>query len=100
MQVVCAENGKIACDKFAASAPGEYDAILMDIRMPVMNGREATEKIRQMARPDAQKIPIIAMSADAFDDDVRASEQAGMNAHLAKPVDPTTLYEVLSRFMP
>ncbi|MCI1723044.1 MAG: ATP-binding protein [Lachnospiraceae bacterium] len=95
MKVTCAENGKIACDLFAASEPGHFGVILMDIRMPVMNGREATEAIRQMDRSDAN-VPIIAMSADAFDDDVRASLDAGMNGHLAKPIDPETLYRTIS----
>ena len=98
MKVTCAENGKIACDLFAASEPGHFSVILMDIRMPVMNGREATEAIRRMDRSDAG-VPIIAMSADAFDDDVRASLDAGMNGHLAKPIDPETLYRTISEII-
>lgn len=98
MKVTCAENGKIACDLFAASEPGHFSVILMDIRMPVMNGREATEAIRRMDRSDAG-VPIIAMSADAFDDDVRTSLDAGMNGHLAKPIDPETLYRTISGFV-
>ena len=90
-----AENGRIAVDKFAASEPGYYDAILMDMRMPEMDGLEATRTIRAMARPDAKEIPIIALTANAFDEDVQRSLQAGLNAHLSKPVQPESLYETL-----
>lgn len=96
MKVTCAENGQIACDLFAASKPGDFDVILMDIRMPVLNGRDASRKIREMERPDAKTIPIIAMSADAFDDDIKKSRDAGINEHIAKPVDPDHLYKVLA----
>ncbi len=82
-----AENGKLCVDIFAASQPGEYDAILMDIRMPVMDGYEATRAIRALDREDAKNIPIIAMSADAFSDDVKRCLDSGMNAHVAKPID-------------
>ena len=95
MVVTCANDGAKACDKFAESEPGHFSAILMDVRMPVMNGRDATEKIRQMNREDAKKIPIVAMSADAFDDDIQASLDAGMNGHIAKPVDPEKMYATL-----
>ena len=97
MTVRCAENGRLACDVFAGSQAGDYDAILMDIRMPVMDGREAARTIRSMQRPDAGDIPILALSADAFDDDVQASLAAGMNAHLPKPIDPQQLYETLAK---
>lgn len=93
-----AENGREALDKFRAAAPGFYDAILMDIRMPVMDGLEATRLIRAEERGDAKKIPIIAMSANAFDEDVRLSLEVGMDAHLSKPVEPQVLYETLERF--
>ncbi len=82
-----AENGKACLDLFLNSPVGWYDAILMDIRMPVMNGYEATEAIRKLDRPDAKRIPIIAMSADAFSDDVQRCLRCGMNAHTAKPID-------------
>ena len=90
-----AENGKIAVEMFAEHAPGYYDAILMDMRMPEMDGLEATRTIRAMDRPDAKSIPIIALTANAFDEDVQRSLQAGLNAHLSKPVQPDTLYETL-----
>ena len=90
-----AENGRIAVDKFSASEPGHYDAILMDMRMPEMDGLEATRAIRAMERPDAKEIPIIALTANAFDEDVQRSLQAGLNAHLSKPVQPEALYETL-----
>lgn len=90
-----AENGQIAVDMFSESEEGYYDAILMDIRMPVMDGLSAAEVIRGLDRPDAKTIPIIAMTANAFDEDVQNSLKAGMNAHLSKPVDPDKLYETL-----
>ena len=82
-----AENGQIALDKFCASAENYYDAILMDIRMPVMDGIEATKKIRNTDRLDAYTVPIIAMSANAFDEDMKKSVECGMNGHLTKPID-------------
>ena len=94
-----AENGKIAVDKFAESPPGFYDAILMDIRMPVMDGLKATEAIRALDHPDAKTVPIIAMTANAFDEDVQRSLKAGMNAHLTKPVDPEHLYKTLQELI-
>jgi CheY-like chemotaxis protein len=90
-----AVNGREAVEKFAASAPGEYSAILMDMRMPEMDGLEATRRIRAMDRPDAKEIPIIALTANAFDEDVQRSLQAGLNAHLSKPVQPETLFKTL-----
>ena len=90
-----AENGKLALEMFAASEPGHYDAILMDLRMPVMDGLEATRRIRALERPDAKAIPIIALSANAFETDVQQSLAAGMNYHLAKPADAEMLYQTL-----
>ena len=90
-----AENGQITVDMFSRSEENYYDAVLMDVRMPVMNGLEATEAIRALDRPDAATIPIIAMTANAFDEDVQRSLQAGMNAHLSKPVEPEHLFETL-----
>ena len=90
-----AENGRIAVDKFAAQPAGYYSAILMDVRMPEMDGLEATRAIRAMDREDAKEIPIIALTANAFDEDVQRSMQAGLNAHLSKPIQPEVLYETL-----
>ena len=90
-----AENGRIAVEKFADHPAGYYDAILMDMRMPEMDGLEATQQIRAMAREDAKSIPIIALTANAFDEDVQRSMQAGLNAHLSKPVQPDILFETL-----
>ena len=95
MQVEVAENGRIAVEKFAEHPAGYYDAILMDMRMPEMDGLEATQTIRAMDREDAKNLPIIALTANAFDEDVQRSMQAGLNAHLSKPVQPELLYETL-----
>ncbi len=94
-----AENGKIALDMFGKSPVGHYDAILMDVRMPEMDGLEAAAAIRSLKRPDAKTIPIIAMTANAFDEDVQRSLQAGMNSHLSKPVDPEHLYRTLEELI-
>ena len=99
MEVDHAENGKLAVDYFAKSPEGYYDAILMDIRMPVMDGLQATESIRSLERRDAGTIPIIAMTANAFDEDVQRSLQSGMNAHLSKPVEPEELYDTLAEMI-
>ncbi|MFA7069176.1 MAG: response regulator, partial [Acidaminococcaceae bacterium] len=93
--VTCAENGKIAVDRFIGYEEGFFDAVLMDVRMPVMDGLEATHIIRSLDRADAQKIPIIAMTANAFDEDRDATLQAGMVAHIAKPISPKELYSTL-----
>jgi len=90
-----AENGKIAVDMFKDHEEGYYDAILMDMRMPVMDGLEASRLIRSLDRSDAKKIPIVALTANAFDEDVQRSMQAGLNAHLSKPVEPETLFKTL-----
>ncbi len=89
------ENGKLGVDRFIASDLDYYDAILMDIRMPVMDGLTAAKTIRRLNRADAEDIPIIAMTANAFDSDVRNSLEAGMNAHLAKPINPAKLYATI-----
>lgn len=94
-----AVNGQIAVEMFTASDAGFYDAILMDIRMPVMDGIEAARRIRALPRTDAATVPIIAMTANAYDADVRASLDAGMSAHLAKPIDPKLLYQTLTNFL-
>lgn len=95
MEADCAENGKIAVEMFEKSGQNYYDAILMDVRMPVMNGLEAAVTIRSLERADSKTIPIIAMTANAFDEDVQRSLQAGMTAHLSKPVEMERLYETL-----
>ena len=92
-------NGRIVVDMFKEHDPGYYDAILMDVRMPEMDGLEAAEKIRALDRPDAGSIPIIAMTANAFDEDVQFSMQAGMNAHLSKPVEPDRLFRTLEELI-
>ena len=94
-----AENGKAALDMFTGSEVHHYNAILMDVRMPEMDGLEATGRIRKLARADAGMIPIIAMTANAFDEDVQRSLQVGMNAHLSKPVDPELLYKTLGELI-
>ncbi len=95
-KVVTAGNGKIAVDVFASSDPGTFDCILMDLMMPVMSGYEAARMIRSLNRPDAQ-VPIIALSANAFDEDIALSKDAGMNEHLAKPVDIRKMFKVMNR---
>ena len=94
-----AENGRRGVEMFAESEKGRFDAILMDMRMPVMDGLTATRKIRKLNRPDASTIPIIALSANAFEEDVRQCLEAGMNAHLSKPVDLDRLKETLGRLL-
>ena len=95
MEVDHAENGQIAVDMFLGHDPGYYDAILMDMRMPVMDGLTAAREIRAASHPDAKTIPIIALTANAFDEDVQRSMQAGLNAHLSKPVEPEALFATL-----
>ena len=94
-----AENGRIAVEQFQASEEYFYDAILMDIRMPEMDGLEAAAAIRALDRSDAATVPIIAMTANAFDEDVQRSLQVGMNAHLSKPVEPERLYQTLEELI-
>ena len=94
-----AVNGKIAVEMFTTHPEGYYDAILMDVRMPEMDGLEAAKVIRSLDHPDAEKIPIIALTANAFDEDVQRSLQVGMNAHLSKPVEPEHLYQTLEELI-
>lgn len=94
-----AEDGQICLDKFQRSPEGYYDAILMDIRMPHMTGYEATKAIRGLNHPNALSVPIIAMSADAFSDDIQHCLECGMNAHIAKPIDDIELTRILKRFL-
>ena len=94
-----AENGLVALEKFESLPPGTYDAILMDLRMPVMDGLTAARRIRALPRPDAAVFPIIAVTANSFQNDVDASFAAGMNAHLAKPADANELYTTLQKWI-
>jgi CheY-like chemotaxis protein len=98
MVVETAENGQVNREKFSASAPGYYDVILMDIRMPVLDGYEAAREIRALERPDAKSVPIIAMTAEAFADSIEKAKQAGMNDYLTKPVEPEQLFRVLQKY--
>ncbi|MCI2056597.1 MAG: ATP-binding protein [Oscillibacter sp.] len=95
--VTWAENGKLGADAFRCSDLFHFDAVLMDVRMPVMNGVEAAKEIRGMDRKDAKAVPIIAMTANAYEEDRKASLEAGMNAHLAKPFNPQELYETIEK---
>lgn len=90
-------NGREAVEKFKASEPGTYAAILMDVQMPKMNGYEAAKEIRALSHPDASAVPIYAMTANAFTEDVSAALNAGMNGHIAKPIDTQLLYEILKK---
>lgn len=92
-----AMDGAAGVEKFASSPGCFYDAILMDVRMPIMDGIAAARTIRKLSRPDAESIPIIAMTANAFSEDVQECLKAGMNSHIAKPVDPQVLYRELAR---
>ena len=92
-----AENGQEAVDMFSSHEKGYYDAILMDVRMPVMDGLTATKTIRALEREDAKTVPIIAMTANVFDEDVERSLSSGMNAHLSKPIEPDKIFETLKK---
>ena len=94
--VTSVENGKMALEHFGASELFFYDVILMDVRMPVMDGITAAKKIRELSRPDAGNIPIIAMTANAYTEDVQKTKDAGMDIHLAKPIEPERLYQTLA----
>jgi CheY-like chemotaxis protein len=96
---VATANGKEALEAFTSSKPGYYSAILMDVRMPVINGIEAAKAIRASSHPDAKSIPIIALSANTYAEDVEQSLAAGMNAHLAKPIDLVELADTLHTYI-
>ena len=96
-RIEIAENGQIGLDRFSQSLGGYYDAILMDVRMPVMDGLEAARRIRALKRTDAASVPIIALTANSYEEDRKATAEAGMNEHLTKPVEPWQLYQTLSR---
>ena len=97
--MIKAVNGQEAVDMFSDSRPGEIDVILMDVMMPVMDGLEATRTIRNLSRPDASKIPILAMTANAFTEDILTVKRAGMNDHLAKPLDTTLVIQTIARYV-
>ena len=94
-----AENGLEAVNKIKESKEGYYDAVLMDIQMPVMNGYEATEAIRRLVRKDAAKIPIVALTANAFEEDRKKAIESGMNAHISKPLNVNELCGVLAEYL-
>ena len=98
-EIDAAVNGQEAVDKVAASKPGEYNAILMDIQMPVMNGYEAAQAIRKLDNQQLANIPIIAMTANAFSEDIQAAKNAGMNDHIAKPLDVPKMMETLNKYL-
>ena len=97
--VTIVENGLQCTELFTGSAKGSFDAILMDIQMPIMNGYEAAQAIRSSTHPQSATIPIIAMTANAFAEDIKNALSAGMNAHIAKPIDPQKLYETLAAYI-
>ena len=99
IQVFTARNGQEAVEAFEKSEIGFYDIILMDVMMPVMNGLEATKRIRSMNRPDSLAVPIVAMSANAFKEDIQKSLEAGMNAHLVKPLDGTKVIDTIKNYL-
>jgi len=98
LEVVCVEDGQQAVDCFMRNVPGTFDFILMDVMMPVMDGLQATMTIRSMERPDAKTIPILAMTANAFEEDVRRTREAGMNEHLSKPIELSYVLKALRNF--
>ena len=97
--VACAADGQEALDLYCGEEPGWFDVILMDIRMPVMDGLESARRIRTSGRPDARRIPIIALTANAFDEDTRKSLASGMNGHLSKPIQVDQMLETLGKCM-
>lgn len=99
MEVTEAGDGAQALELFSKNPPGTFDLILMDLMMPVMDGFTATRKIRHLDRPDAKTIPIFAMTANAFAEDIQASKNAGMNGHIAKPIEMKKLMKTLSQIL-
>ena len=94
-----AEDGTVAVEKMSAAQPGQYDAILMDIQMPILNGYDATRRIRALPDKAIAQIPIIAMTANAFEEDRQLAFAAGMNAHVAKPIDVPVLLDTLTEIL-
>ena len=99
MAIESAENGKEAADLVSSRPEGYYDLIFMDIQMPVMDGYEATRTIRELEKQRNRSVPIVAMTANAFMEDIQKSKEAGMNAHLAKPLDIRQLMETLKEWL-
>ena len=99
MELDWTENGQLCVEKYEKSDPEYYDAILMDVRMPIMDGYEATRSIRALNRPDAKSIPIIAMTADAFSEDIKRCLDNGMNAHTAKPINLDEVLSILKKYI-
>ena len=99
MELDWTENGQLCVEKYEKSDPEYYDAILMDVRMPIMDGYEATRSIRALNRPDAKSIPIIAMTADAFSEDIKRCLDSGMNAHTAKPINLDEVLSILKKYI-
>lgn len=96
--ITLVDNGQAGYEAFLKSEDGTFDMILMDIQMPVMNGYRATKAIRESNHPQAKSIPIVAMTANAFSEDVKKSMEAGMDGHLAKPIVPIQIYEAVLQF--
>ncbi len=99
MTVSSAEDGRAGVALFRSSSPNYYDVILMDVRMPVMDGVEATKAIRALGRADAKTVPILAMTADAFQEDIQKCLDAGMDGYILKPIDPQLMYSTLARVL-
>ena len=99
LEVTQAWDGRQALELFENSEPGHFDAVLMDMQMPVMDGCAAARAIRALPRPDAATVPIIAVTANAFSEDIARTQQAGMNAHISKPIDFNVLEQVLGRLL-
>lgn len=99
MLVDTAENGAVGLKKFTDSPEDYYDIVLMDIRMPEMDGLEAARQIRALARRDAKRVPIVAMTADAFEESIRAAKDAGMSAYITKPVEPGKMFETMQQYI-
>ena len=99
VEVTQAWNGKEAVEQFDASKPNYFDCILMDMHMPVMDGCQATQSIRKLHREDARTVPILAVTANAFAEDIEKTTAAGMNGHVSKPLDFNVLYDVMNKLM-
>lgn len=98
VEVTCAANGAEALEIFEKSEPGEMDCIIMDVMMPVMDGLQAAKEIRKLSREDAKTIPMIALSANAFEEDRKKTREAGMNQHVSKPLDANQLFAILTQY--